>query len=74
MGKKRGRKMTRLPMMHRILTSIRYQKRMKAMPRRNQKPRCKCCGDTVNLTSGSAAGNLIWLCPGAAREANNPRM
>lgn len=28
-----------------------------------------CCGQTENLRSGRAAGNLIWLCPACAREA-----
>ena len=37
-------------------------------------PRCPCCGETENLTSGWSCGKLIHLCPGAAREANHPGM
>jgi len=36
---------------------------------------CACgCGEIENLQSGWTGGKLIYLCPAAAREANNPRM
>jgi len=76
MGKKRGQhKNNRLPMMRRIVAGIRHNKRLKTAPRRRKpQPRCSCCGSTRSLQSGWSCGKLIWLCPGAASEANNPRM
>ncbi|KKM78545.1 hypothetical protein LCGC14_1358880 [marine sediment metagenome] len=75
MGKKG--KTTRLPMTRRIIARIRYHKRLQHPPRRKRKQviHCSCrCGATKNLTSGWSGGNLRWLCPAAAAEANNPRM
>ena len=68
-------KSTRLPMTHRAMIAIRYNKRLQSTARRHkQLPRCSCCGSTKNLQSGWSGGNLIWLCPGAAYEANHPGM
>jgi len=33
-----------------------------------------CCGETKNLTSGWSGGNLRWLCPTCAYEAEHQGM
>ena len=48
--------------------------RYDGMLKQYEQPRCPCCSETKNLTSGWSGGKLIHLCPAAAHEANNPRM
>ena len=68
-------KSTRLPITRRVMAIIRYNKRLQK-PQRHHKPlpRCSCCGSTKNLQSGWSGGNLRWLCPAAAYEAQHPGM
>ena len=75
MGKKRGRKTTRLPLRRWAMARIRYRKRLKTVPIRKRKEnRRACCGITRNLQSGWSGGNLRWLCPACAYGAQHPGM
>ena len=75
MGKKRGRKTMRLARFQQLARQYYHNRARATLARRHKsKPRCNCCGSTKNLQSGWSGGNLIWLCPGAAYEANHPGM
>ena len=72
MGKKRGRKTMRLARFQQLARQYYHNRARATLKRRKRKENHRaCCGITRNLQSGWSGGNLRWLCPACAYEANH---